>query len=371
MPDIPLTVLMTVFNGGEFLRAAIESVLRQTFTNFEFLIIDDGSTDDSVRMIRSFADPRIVLHRNPENLGQSESLNVGLRLAQGTYVARIDADDIAFPRWLEQQWDFVKENPDCAVVSAHAVIVDEQGCLQREMTSLTHRPDMLLKALLTSPVNHGVAMLNRDVVLANGGYAREERVVADYGLWCRLLKKGYRLSSTNATLMAIRVHSRQSSYARGQDAYVPELTGIMQGHIMYMTGRDCSRAKAENLCRAFYCTETLSEEEFFAAVAFLRDTYCHFDAGVLPGEAAGQQRWLNRQLRSLFLKRIYFCIAKGEDKNVRTLARLAIKACGPETCFLIFIVTSFFRMPVLRRIPSWHELTRSLKTRIKFIGMSF
>ena len=99
-----ITVLMTVYNGAAYLRQSVESVLGQTFKDFEFLIIDDHSRDDSLAIARSYKDSRIVVHSNPENKGQVKSLNAGLGLARGDYIARLDADDLAFPRWLEKQF---------------------------------------------------------------------------------------------------------------------------------------------------------------------------------------------------------------------------------------------------------------------------
>jgi len=94
---------MTVFNGGQYLRRSVQSVLDQTNRDFEFLIVDDASTDNSLELIKSFDDDCIHIYPNEENIGQAKSLNVGLKLAKGKYIARIDADDIAFPKWLEKE----------------------------------------------------------------------------------------------------------------------------------------------------------------------------------------------------------------------------------------------------------------------------
>jgi glycosyltransferase involved in cell wall biosynthesis len=107
-----LTVLMPVYNGGPFLRSAIESILNQDFSDFDFLIIDDGSTDGSHEIAASYADPRIRLESNGRNLGLIATLNRGLDLARGTYVARMDADDIAFPDRLSKQLTFMEAHPE-------------------------------------------------------------------------------------------------------------------------------------------------------------------------------------------------------------------------------------------------------------------
>ena len=102
-----VTVLMPVYNAELFLSEAIESILRQTWSDFEYLIINDGSTDNSRKIISSFRDPRIRLVDNPSNLGLTKSLNKGLELAEGEYIARQDADDISHPKRLERQVQFL------------------------------------------------------------------------------------------------------------------------------------------------------------------------------------------------------------------------------------------------------------------------
>jgi glycosyltransferase involved in cell wall biosynthesis len=113
-----VTVLMPVFNGEAFLDEAIESILSQTFTDFEFLIIDDGSIDKSVNIVRSYNDHRIKLVCNNKNLGLVATLNRGIELSSGTYIARMDCDDVSLPERLEKQIDFMESHPDVGVCSS-------------------------------------------------------------------------------------------------------------------------------------------------------------------------------------------------------------------------------------------------------------
>ena len=113
-----VTVLLSVYNGERYLRESIESILNQTFTDFEFLIINDGSTDDSRRIISSYDDPRIQLIDNEQNIGLSQSLNKGLKLARGTYIARQDADDISEPERLAKQVSYMDRNPHIALLGS-------------------------------------------------------------------------------------------------------------------------------------------------------------------------------------------------------------------------------------------------------------
>jgi glycosyltransferase involved in cell wall biosynthesis len=107
-----ITVLMPVFNGSKYLRPAIESILEQSFTDFEFLIIDDGSTDNSLEICRTYSDARMRIVENGKNLGLIDTLNKGLSIARGKYIARMDCDDISAPRRLEKQFLFMEENPE-------------------------------------------------------------------------------------------------------------------------------------------------------------------------------------------------------------------------------------------------------------------
>jgi glycosyltransferase involved in cell wall biosynthesis len=127
-----VTVLMPVYNAEKFLSLAIESILQQTFTDFEFLIIDDGSTDQSVAIVTSYPNPRIRLYQNEQNLGISATLNKGIELARTELIARMDADDVSYPGRLQSQVDYLKANPSCAMVSSLVRVISEDGKLVRQ-----------------------------------------------------------------------------------------------------------------------------------------------------------------------------------------------------------------------------------------------
>jgi glycosyltransferase involved in cell wall biosynthesis len=120
-----ISVLMPVYNAAKFLNESIQSILSQTFFDFEFIIVDDGSTDDSIAIIKTYEDPRIVFVRNEKNLGISEALNKGIALAKSSLIARMDADDISQPTRLQKQYDYMTKNQDCALLSSWARVVTE------------------------------------------------------------------------------------------------------------------------------------------------------------------------------------------------------------------------------------------------------
>ena len=133
MNDAPVTatVLMPVYNGEKYIREAMDSILNQTFNDFEFLIVNDGSTDSTKQLIESYPDPRIRLV-NQENRGVAKSLNRGLRLAKGKYIARMDADDISLPDRLAKQIEVLESNPDVDITVSCIEGIDSQGNLRTQ-----------------------------------------------------------------------------------------------------------------------------------------------------------------------------------------------------------------------------------------------
>lgn len=160
-----VTVLMPVYNGEEYLREAIESILFQSFGNFEFLIIDDGSTDDSINIIASYTDPRIRVITNGENIGIARALNKGIELARGKYIARMDSDDISLPKRFEKQVDFLDKNPEIGIVGSW--IKTFGG---RKTIILAHpcNPEMVrIFFLFDSPLAHPTVMMRREFLKKN------------------------------------------------------------------------------------------------------------------------------------------------------------------------------------------------------------
>ncbi|HEY4324708.1 MAG TPA: glycosyltransferase [Mucilaginibacter sp.] len=127
-----LTVLMPVYNAERFLESAIDSILNQTFTDFDFLIIDDGSTDNSINIIRSYTDKRIRFYQNEENLGISATLNKGIQLATTELIARMDSDDVSYPERLQKQYDFIMANPDGALYSCWVKVIGQENQFIRQ-----------------------------------------------------------------------------------------------------------------------------------------------------------------------------------------------------------------------------------------------
>ncbi len=199
-------MLLPVYNGATYLGEAIRSILGQTFTDFEFLIIDDGSTDESVAIIQEFHDPRIRLFHNGTNLGLVASLNRGLKLARGEYIARMDADDISLPHRLERQITFMDSATDIGVSGAW---MESFGSgLSTVWSSPLRHEEIVCKLLFESALFHPTVIIRR-LPFQNLGlfYDPEFPHAEDYELWCRCSYQ-IRLANIGEVLLRYRLHAQ-------------------------------------------------------------------------------------------------------------------------------------------------------------------
>jgi len=183
MPKV--SVVMSVFNGARTLREAVDSILSQTFTDFEFIIIDDGSTDGTWGILNGYDDPRIRLLRNEENIGLTRSLNKGLALVQGEYIARMDADDISLPERLERQVDCLDSRPEVGVVGTNyweLTPTNERRPMVVPLTDMSVR----LWLLFHNAIVHSSAMVRRTTLEQIGYYDEALPYAQDYDLWTRV-----------------------------------------------------------------------------------------------------------------------------------------------------------------------------------------
>ncbi len=200
-----ISVVMSVYNGEKYLSEAIKSVLTQDFSDFEFIIIDDGSTDKSLAIIKSFIDNRIRLISR-ENKGLIYSLNEGIGLAQGEYIARLDADDICLPNRFSKQLA-VLENKKIALVGSWAIKIDDLG---RETGIMDYPPqgnrEIKRFFIKHNPFIHSSIMIRRDVFAAVGLYKNSFKHAEDYELWSRVLAK-FQAANITEPLIKYRITS--------------------------------------------------------------------------------------------------------------------------------------------------------------------
>jgi len=203
-----VTVLMPVYNGERYLREAIDSILSQTFRDFEFLIINDASTDGSVQIINSYTDPRIRLVHNETNLGRCATPNKGLDLAKGEYLARMDCDDLCLPARLEKQVKFLNAHPDVGVCGTWIKLFMGTDLIIKY--PLNHE-EIKCHLLLGSQLAGASAMYRKKVFLANHlYYDLNYRLAEDYELWTRCVY-ATRLANIPEILYKYRWHPEQIS----------------------------------------------------------------------------------------------------------------------------------------------------------------
>ena len=201
-----VSVLMSVYNGKRYLRESIESILDQTFQDFEFVIVDDASTDNSVDIIRSYRDSRIRLVENDQNLGQTRSLNIGLRKAEGQYIARLDQDDIALETRLEEQVRFLDLNNNVAIVGSYLYNIDSEGTIIGCVKELTTTPGLYFKPFVIGrpSVAHPLVMYRKKNVEILNGYNEDYYYGQDLCLFDRMLEVGYEFANIPKVLTLYR-----------------------------------------------------------------------------------------------------------------------------------------------------------------------
>ena len=212
--DPAVTVLMAVYNGEAFLREAVESILAQTFRDFELLVIDDGSVDGSADIVASCADPRVRLVRNGKNLGLIATLNRGIELARGTYIVRMDCDDVSLPERLQRQVEFMETHPEVGVCGVWYL---EFGDGVRRITRCAPDHDSIRCGTLFNPVvGHPTVILRRELLLKYGlRYDPDFGHAEDYRLWAEALRY-CRFANIPEILLHYRLHPGQVTTVHAQ-----------------------------------------------------------------------------------------------------------------------------------------------------------
>lgn len=244
---------MSVYNGKRFLREAIESILIQSFTNFEFIIIDDASNDDTWNILSEYSDQdkRILLLRNDTNMGLTKSLNKSLSAARGLYIARQDDDDISLIDRLKKQVEHLDNNPDVVMVSSNFDKIDEDGRLIRR--TRLHCEEKLIRWHLNFYNyigGHSQVMFRRDQVLAVDGYSESFPCAQDYDLWLRLSKKG-KFEILKDVLLKYRVHENRITIRNFNDQMLCVLNAS-RNHLSEMMGESLSLSEMMQLW-SFWC----------------------------------------------------------------------------------------------------------------------
>jgi hypothetical protein len=208
-----VSVLMCVYNGEQFLSEAVDSILAQSFSNFEFIIVNDGSTDNTINILDKYQEeaPRIKVYHQ-ENRGLTASLNTGIGLAKGKYIARMDADDIALIDRLLQQVHFMEAHPEVAVVGGNVDIINVTGSTMGVFNFPPNDHDIKTKLLLGDcPICHPTVFLRTEALRSIGGYRRSVVDAEDYDLWLRMADRFQLANLPGSAVLKYRRHPGQVS----------------------------------------------------------------------------------------------------------------------------------------------------------------
>lgn len=210
MPDI--SVLMSVHDGGRWLRDSIDSVLNQSEDDFEFIIINDGSTDDTASILGSYNDERLVIV-NQGNMGLTKSLNRGLSIAKGEFIARVDADDICMLDRFHKQKNFLIENPHVVLVGSNAILIDGNNDVIGHATYPVSSEKIVERLEKYQPVfPHSSIFFRKNIILSEGGYNPYFERGQDNELYLRLSEK-HQLAGLDKFLVKLRVNKYSLSYS--------------------------------------------------------------------------------------------------------------------------------------------------------------
>ena len=201
-----ISVVMPVYNAEEYLEESINSILNQSFEDFEFIIINDGSKDKSEKIVKSFQkkDKRIILINNKKNSGLPITLNKGISQSVGKYIARMDADDISLKDRLKVQYNFLEVHPEIALVGSSAIIIDESGNRIGVLRKFDNYKKTSRKLLKSNPMIHPSIMFRNDLKLR---YREKFQSSEEYDLYLRLLSSGKNITNLSDYLIKYRISS--------------------------------------------------------------------------------------------------------------------------------------------------------------------
>ena len=213
---------MAVYNNDAYLEQTLKSILSQTYRDFEVIIINDFSTDKTSSILEKYKkeDKRFNIINNDSNLGLTKSLNIGLNIAQGQYIARLDADDIASPERLSIQKEFLDNNKEIVCIGSASIIIDENGKQTGFKKVVSNIDSLKFRMILSNQISHPSAIFRGEIIKKIGGYNENYKYAQDFNLWSSLLKAGYKISNIEKPLIFYRVHNKSISQGGKQsEAY--------------------------------------------------------------------------------------------------------------------------------------------------------
>jgi glycosyltransferase involved in cell wall biosynthesis len=306
---------MAVHNGERYLREAIESILHQTFGDFELIIVDDGSTDSSPDVFTRYqkSEDRLRVYQQ-ENQGLTVSLNKALGLARGKYIARMDADDISLPERFSEQIGFLEAHREVGLVGSWAQYIDHEGCSLAVWQNAAEHGCLKWRLCFNNVFAHSSVMMRRDVVQGVGGYDLALRYSQDYDLWCRMSDVA-RLSSIQKVLVLFRLHGEKVSEVHKIEQKRSSL-GISQRVVSALLERDIPVEMIKSFRKELYGS-------IDDALRYSKTLNQLYEAFVHKNQlAAREKHWIRRDAARMLWK---MARPKIRDPRVWQVMRLACK----------------------------------------------
>ena len=293
---------MAVYNGVPYLGAALDSILAQTRSDFELVIVDDGSTDDTPAMLRIYAirDSRVVLLRNAQNLRLPASLNVGLAACRAPLVARADGDDYYPPTRLEKQWNFLERHPRVGVVSGYSDRLNEHERLLGLQKLPVDNGAIKFNLLWESSVCHPATMYRREVIQSVGGYDTAYPTAQDYDLWARL-RDLTEFANLPEPLITIRIHAASSSIRRGAEQS-RLACGISKRLLTRYLGKALADDDVAGLRNVLCAYAAPSKDELHTGLRLLDDLLCQARLRESPATLC----WAKRAIAVSLIKQAHY-----------------------------------------------------------------
>ena len=264
-----ISVIMSVYNGEDYIEEAIESICNQTFKEWELIVINDCSTDNSSSIINKCAlnDSRIKIHNNEVNLRLPKSLNKAISLASGKYIARMDADDISLPSRLEKQYKFMEENPDIALSSVRFMTIKNDVITSGGCGGRCDSDSIRAMLLFTNPILHP-GVIAKAEVLKNLEYDTNVTCTEDLELWTRFSMGNYKMAILNEYLLLYRIHDKQITQTtlERQHNEVVKIQGIHYSSLL----EAMSKEQEEFYITGIYFREKIDVDKFIRFYRFVK-----------------------------------------------------------------------------------------------------
>ena len=309
-----VTVLMPVYNGKKYLEEAIKSILNQTFRDFEFLIIDDGSTDNSVEIMGLFNDARIRIERNKTNLGLIKTLNKGFGLSKGKYIARMDCDDISLPKRLSVQVNFMEKHPEIGVCGSWIKVIG----LRKKFINKYFQKHEELKAnlLFSTSFAHPSVIIRKELIdKYNLEYDEQYKHAEDYELWSRMVGHT-NMANINKVLFHYRMHPTSIS-KKNSSEQVENSNNVRLG-LLGKLGLMPSPAEME-IHRLFNCPPSIQAKEFILQL----------------------EKWFGKILSANEKTKIY-----EQDSLVKVISSRWLNICSANASLGFWILKKFWQSPL-------------------------